>query len=285
MARARNIKPGFFTNDVLAELPALTRLLFAGLWTIADREGRLEDRPKKIKAEVLPYDECDPDAMLEALQASGFIRRYTAAGKAVVQILAWDKHQNPHVKEAASTLPEMGNPDASTEQAPDKHSASTVQAPDEDSKAGQPEPERAGLIPDSGFLIPDSNAHPGAAAPAPAGAFVRPEWIPADTWAAYLKTRTGKKAKNEPHALGLIVKDLEAFRAKGHDPITVLNNSIKGGWAGVFEPKTAPQDVRAATVPSAGPDPELERIKAHKGAPIPAAVKEKLAALKGGILQ
>lgn len=68
-------------------------------------------------------------------------------------------------------------------------------------------------------------------------AFVLPDWIPADTWAAYCKVRTGKKAKNEPHALGLIVKDLEKFRAAGHDPVDCLNNSIKSGWAGVFEPK------------------------------------------------
>lgn len=67
--------------------------------------------------------------------------------------------------------------------------------------------------------------------------FVLPDWIPADTWAAYCKVRTGKKAKNEPHALGLIVKDLEKFRAAGHDPVDCLNNSIKSGWAGVFEPK------------------------------------------------
>ena len=44
MARARLLKPGFFTNEDLCELPAFGRLLFAGLWTIADREGRLEDR-------------------------------------------------------------------------------------------------------------------------------------------------------------------------------------------------------------------------------------------------
>ena len=31
MARARNIKPGFFDNEILGELPALTRLLFIGL--------------------------------------------------------------------------------------------------------------------------------------------------------------------------------------------------------------------------------------------------------------
>lgn len=50
MAGARNIKPGFFTNDVLAACDQLARLLFAGLWTVADRAGRLEDRPKRIKA-------------------------------------------------------------------------------------------------------------------------------------------------------------------------------------------------------------------------------------------
>jgi len=39
MARSRNIKPGFFKNDHLVELPFEYRLLFAGLWTLADREG------------------------------------------------------------------------------------------------------------------------------------------------------------------------------------------------------------------------------------------------------
>jgi len=82
---------------------------------------------------------------------------------------------------------------------------------------------------------------------APAGAFDLPDWIPPDTWAAYCKVRTGKKAKNEPHALGLIVKDLERFRSAGHDPIEVLNNSIKSGWAGVFEPKTKPGAQPVAT--------------------------------------
>ena len=75
MARSRNIKPGFFTNDELAELPALTRLLFVGLWTLVDRDGRIEDRPKKIKAECMPYDDMDADAALSALCKAGFILR------------------------------------------------------------------------------------------------------------------------------------------------------------------------------------------------------------------
>ena len=64
MARARNIKPSFFTNEDLVELPFEDRLLFIGLWTLADREGRLEDRPKRIKMAVFPADNVDVDASL-----------------------------------------------------------------------------------------------------------------------------------------------------------------------------------------------------------------------------
>ena len=75
MARARNIKPGFFDNEILGELPALTRLLFIGLWCLADREGRLQDRPKRIKKELLGYDDVtadDVDTMLQQLNAVFF---------------------------------------------------------------------------------------------------------------------------------------------------------------------------------------------------------------------
>lgn len=113
MARSRNLKPGFFTNDVLAEVNPLGRLLFQGLWCHADREGRLFDRPKKIKVEILPYDECDVDHLLEALAARAFITRYEVAGIKYIQINNFSKHQNPHVKEVASTIP-----------APDKHQSS-----------------------------------------------------------------------------------------------------------------------------------------------------------------
>mgnify|MGYP000908911690 CR=1 FL=1 len=56
MARIRSIKIGFFQNDTLSLMPASTRLLFCGLWVLADREGRLEDRPGRIWAELFPYE-------------------------------------------------------------------------------------------------------------------------------------------------------------------------------------------------------------------------------------
>lgn len=53
MARSRNIKPGLFKNEVLGVADPIYTILFQGLWVLADREGRLEDRPMRIKAETL----------------------------------------------------------------------------------------------------------------------------------------------------------------------------------------------------------------------------------------
>lgn len=121
MARIRTIKPDFFKNEGLAELPALTRLLFIGLWTQADREGRLEDRPKRLKIEIFPYENCDLDRMLNELQSTGFVLRYkvNANGSArilapeqpikevcIIQILNFLKHQKiDKVNEKESSLP------------------------------------------------------------------------------------------------------------------------------------------------------------------------------------
>ena len=116
MARSRNIKPGFFTNDELAECSPFARLLFAGLWTIADKEGRLDDRPKKVKAMVLPFDDVDCNDLLQQLHNHKFINRYQVNNEPYIQINNWKKHQNPHCKEAASEIPEPAKNDESTGQ-------------------------------------------------------------------------------------------------------------------------------------------------------------------------
>ncbi|MBS1169533.1 MAG: hypothetical protein H6R01_451 [Burkholderiaceae bacterium] len=144
MARARNIKPSFFTNDDLAEIDPLGRLLFIGLWTIADRDGRLEDRPKRIKAEVLPYDSCDADSLLDDLQKRDFILRYEVDGTGYIQITNFTKHQNPHQKEAGSTIP-----------APDKHRTSTGQ---DTTLTGTSRADSPSPITDSGFPSEDSSS-------------------------------------------------------------------------------------------------------------------------------
>lgn len=105
MARARNVKPGLFENEELAELGPFDRLLFIGLWTLADREGRLEDRPKRIKMKLFPGDDYDVDEGLAALAEKGFVTRYEVEGYAVVEVANFLKHQKPHGTEKDSVLP------------------------------------------------------------------------------------------------------------------------------------------------------------------------------------
>ncbi|HCF2189380.1 TPA: HNH endonuclease [Pseudomonas aeruginosa] len=105
MARSRNIKPGFFSNEHLVELDFATRLLFIGLWTEADREGRMEDRPKRLRMALFPADNVDVDHMLDDLAASGFIQRYEVDGARYLQVENFTKHQMPHHKEVASIIP------------------------------------------------------------------------------------------------------------------------------------------------------------------------------------
>ena len=106
MARARNIKPALFKNEVLGVADPLLTLLFEGLWLLADREGRLEDRPLRIKAEVFPYrDGLNIEEMLNWLDANGFIIRYSVENKHYIQIENFTKHQNPHKNEPASEIP------------------------------------------------------------------------------------------------------------------------------------------------------------------------------------
>lgn len=107
MARARNVKPSFFTSEQVAACSPLARLIFIGLWTICDRAGKLRDRPRKIKAELLPYEaEPDADVWLAELAKAGLVLRYEVDGERYLKVLEFVKHQNPHPKEPPSEIPE-----------------------------------------------------------------------------------------------------------------------------------------------------------------------------------
>ena len=108
------MKPDFFDDEDLAEFPFWTRILYEGLWCYADKEGRLEDRPVKLKAKIFPYDKkVDVDRGLALLaepkkhspQHPPFIVRYEVKGERYIQILAWDRHQSPHHTEKDSEIP------------------------------------------------------------------------------------------------------------------------------------------------------------------------------------
>jgi len=105
MPRSRVIKSQFFVNQVLGELPPLARLLFIGLWTIADRDGRLKNRVKTIKVQVLPFDSCHINVLLTSLEDAKLITRYMAIDNTpCIQINNWFENQKIHPREKSNNL-------------------------------------------------------------------------------------------------------------------------------------------------------------------------------------
>lgn len=113
MARIRALKPEFFKDEDLATLSYEARLLYMGLWCFADREGRLEYRPKYLKAEIFPYDNINIEKFLNVLSVPNiedrpdkvFIRIYTVNERKYIDIPEFSKHQSPHHTEKESVLP------------------------------------------------------------------------------------------------------------------------------------------------------------------------------------
>lgn len=143
MSRKRYIKPKFFKNCDLGKCSIEARVAFAGLWCLADREGRLEDIPEEIKLEVLPWDECDMDSLLQELAdyrsphtQNGFITRYEVDGVPYLQVNNFAEHQHPHPNEAASLIPPPANFVAKSGQ----NGASNVKAIASNVKDGQSKP-------------------------------------------------------------------------------------------------------------------------------------------------
>ena len=144
MARIRTIKPEAFDDPDLCALPPLARWLFVGLWTQADKAGRLEDDPRRIKVRLLAYDDTDCDRLLASL-APKFITRYAVEGRKYIQINNFEEHQHPHPKEADSTLPAPK---------PRSHHAEPCNSTASPGKAGASTSE-------SGFLTMDSGSRAG----------------------------------------------------------------------------------------------------------------------------
>lgn len=161
MARARSIKPGFFKNEVLGVADPLLSLLFEGLWSLADREGRLEDRPLRIKAEIFPYRNLDVDPMLDWLQENSFIVRYLVGGIRYIAVTNFVKHQNPHKNETESIFPGPDQSDAKPEKigsTTEKIGSTRADCLYSDSLTPD------SLTPDSCSLTPDClNGFPGSA--------------------------------------------------------------------------------------------------------------------------
>jgi hypothetical protein len=222
--RIRSIKPEFYKHDGLASLSPLTRILFTGLWCMADSAGRLEDRAKRIKAEVLPYDDCDIENMLSDLAKGGFIERYEVKTERFIAVCAFRRHQRITGREAEAES-RFPAPTGSKVATPRKRRGNNGETPGQqpeslegkgDGREGKGDDADAALFPAS-LDTPE----------------FRQQW---DRYIAYRKSNGMKTLKTES-----VESKLAELATFGPDiGIAAIQRTISNGWTGIFPDREKP---------------------------------------------
>lgn len=263
MARIRTIKPEFWRDELLAGVTAEAALLAIGLLNHCDDEGYFNANPKLVESDVFPLRTLGKSTteLLRELSGIGYIEVFSGSdNKTYGKVANFEKHQviNKKTPSKIKGLCELRQ---------DYHTT-TVVLPTGKERKGREVEQKA----------PESAATEVA--------FVLPDWIPLETWSAFLEMRKRIKKPATEFAKKLIVGKLEKFKSQGQDVVSILEKSITSGWQDVFEikeNKTFAQqaaDIARTTVPAqhSGPDPVLLKIEAdrQKAAPMPAHIRQQI---------
>lgn len=94
--RIRTIKPGTWADERIGHVTRDARLLFVGLISLADDEGRMRDLPAAILGHVFPYDADAPRHLgrwLRELTDTGLVRAYTVGEHRYLLLPGFERHQ------------------------------------------------------------------------------------------------------------------------------------------------------------------------------------------------
>ena len=218
----RILREGILSSERVALLTWQEEVFYRRLMSVVDDFGRFHANPKLLRSACYPLhidkvSDADIGKWLTSCVTAALVSVYPAPdGKRYLEM--HDFRQQTRAK--VSKYPPMQSTCAAdATQTPSTREASARLYGDGDGYVYEKE-KRGARVP-------------------PQAAFCPPEWIPTETWQAYLDVRKAKRAGKGSHALGLIVRDLQRFRDGGLDAVAILETSIKSAWVGVFEPKAA----------------------------------------------
>lgn len=109
MARIRTIKPEFWSSPGIETLEYRWRLLYIGLWQLADDFGRGSFNPREFLGFVFPADMSEDSGGIR--RGCGELRRvfgvefYSVGGRHFYAIPSWEKHQKTDRRTKASKYP------------------------------------------------------------------------------------------------------------------------------------------------------------------------------------
>lgn len=262
MARIRTIKPEFWRDELLAGISPEAALLAIGLLNHCDDEGYFNANPKLVESDVFPLRTLSTTTtvLLRELSGIGYIEVFSGSdGKTYGKVANFEKHQVIN-KKTSSKIKYLC-------ESKQEYGTTTVVLPSGKERKGMEVEKKA---PESAATVV---------------AFVVPDWIPSDTWDAFIEMRKRIKKPATDFAKKLIIGKLEKFKAQGQDVSAILEKSITSGWQDVFElkeNKTFAQqaaDIARVTVPgSTAPDPALLKIQQdrEKATPMPAHIRQQI---------
>lgn len=244
MARIRSIKPEFWVSEQIAECSTNARLTFVGLWNFSDDNGVHPAKPKTLKAELYPMDDCTSVQVGEwmgELIAAGLVGEFedSATREKYWFVTGWARHQK-------IDRPSFKYP------APPEISESHPRVIDDDSsnarRAPPPGVDRKGV---------DRTGVEGRSPKAPRTTRASKTAIPAD-FTVSEHVRTWAKSKG----FGDLEQHLEAFKGKAaanayryDDWDAAFMNAIRDDWAKV---RTGSTHSRGGRGPVLGSDDVFE---------------------------
>ena len=205
MARIRTIKPEFWSDENLSECSLSARLLFIGLISHADDEGRLEYSPTRIRMQVFPCGSATGKQITEWLQQlteHSLIEVYEIDSKGYIGIPGFAKHQRIN-RPTPSRLPKRLTEDS-------------LRTPAGLEGKGR---ERKGSN-------PQTPLHVEAAA--------KVDGLDTAAWAEWVSYRTTIGKPIEPASIDHAIAKLLAF---GSGQRAAVDHSIANGYQGLFAPK------------------------------------------------
>lgn len=201
MARIRSVKPEFWTDEDLADISRDARLMYIGLWNIADEHSRLRGDPRYVKGQLFPYDDDlsreAVDGLVDELAKVGKVVRYQAKGSSYLFLPTLHKHQRLDTAKVPSRLPPPPSENLSdeSENFPDEATSGADESAQETSSqvsaqsenfpdSSQPGADESALLYVAGSRLQVAGSRDNPPAP-PAADETSPDPTFADFYAAY----------------------------------------------------------------------------------------------------
>lgn len=110
MPRIRTIKPSFWADPSVTDMPWDARLFLIGLISLADDRGRFIATQSTITGYLFPHEDVPPSKfkrLMKIVEGSGIVQFYEVEGRAYGLFPKWASHQKiSHPQPSTVPVPE-----------------------------------------------------------------------------------------------------------------------------------------------------------------------------------